>query len=248
MFFILFFAFFVFSANAFWGKKKDSFKIYGFLFLTQDKAAMNVPVRLYSKKTGKLIGVCKSNFFGKYKFKNLKPGEYVVAVGKFYQEIKIVDENKKVQFDFSSPDGIYHPMQIFVKNMANEMAKQLSGGDPGKSDPALVSWIAGEYYSYEGQTEKKLMLCPNGVFYDFSESSYSGTSYDSSGNATSSFGTASNNSGSGRWAITGTKQSGTITFCYKGKDCQKVKYYSMRDNCIKINGTTYCYKGKASCK
>ncbi len=237
-----------FDAYAFWGKKKNSFKIYGYIFLTPETAAVNVPVKLYDKKTGRLVAVSNSNIFGKYKFKNVSPGEYVVVVKKFSQNATVVKKNVKVQFDLSSPDGIYHPLQLFAKGMVKEMENQQLGGDPGQTNPALQSWIAGEYYSYEGSTERKLMLCPNGIFYDSRESSYSGTSYDSGGNATSSFGAASANSGSGRWSINGNKQSGTITFCYKGKGCQTVKYYIMRDNCIKINGITFCYKGRPRCR
>ncbi len=248
--FLFLFIVFAFCVNGytFWGKKKTSFKIYGYIYLTPDRAGMNMPVKLYDKKTARLLGVCKSNFFGRYKFKDIPPGEYVVVVGKFSREVKIVDKNAKVQFDLSSPDGVYHPLQIFAQGMVKEMENQQYGGDPGQTNPALQSWIAGEYYSYEGSTERKLMLCPNGVFYDSRESSYSGTSYDSGGNVTSSFSAAGADSGSGRWAIRGNKQSGTITFCYKGKGCQTVKYFIMRDNCVKINGITFCYKGRPRCR
>ena len=240
---------FCFNSNAFWGKKKkNSFKIYGFVWADFERGAMNFPVQLYNKKTGKMVGMCKTNVFSRFKFKNIPPGEYVLKAGKFVKEVKVVNKNVKVDFNLSAPDGLMHHGDRFVYNASKELEKATTGGDPGKTNPELVRWIAGEYYSYQGSTERRLMLCPNGTFYDSSESSYSGSSSDSYGNETSSFGAASSNSGSGRWAIRGNKQSGTITFCYKGKECNTVKYFTMKDNCFKINGITFCYKGRPRCK
>ncbi|MCK5736149.1 MAG: hypothetical protein KAH21_06695, partial [Spirochaetaceae bacterium] len=131
---------------------------------------------------------------------------------------------------------------------AKKNADRRAAAATGPTDPALAKWIAGEYYSYQGSTERKLMLCPGGVFYDSHESSYSGSSTDSLGNQTSAFGTANQGSGNGRWAIQGNKQSGTITFSYKGKGARKKQYRSIGDNCFMIGGVKYCYNGAARCK
>ena len=133
-----------------------------------------------------------------------------------------------------------------LEKKADEMTGA-AAADAGPTDPALAQWIAGEYYSYEGSTERKLMLCPGGIFYDSRESSYSGTNYDSLGAETSSYGAASASAGNGKWAIQGTRQSGTITFSYKGKGVQKVEYQVMADNCIRIMGIQFCYAGKPRC-
>ncbi|WP_201328468.1 hypothetical protein [Thermotomaculum hydrothermale] len=209
---------------------------------------MNFPVLLFDSKTGRLIAKTKTNIFSKYKFKNIPVGVYVVKVGKFTKEVSVSTKNIKLDFNLSAPDGLMHHSDRFVYNAAKEIEEQTKGKDPGKNNQELMNWIAGEYYSYQGNTERKLMLCPNGVFYDSSESSYSGTMSDAGGNQTGAWGSGSADSGNGRWAIRGNKQSGTITFCYKGKDCNTVKYYAMKDNCFKINGITFCYKGKPRCR
>ena len=88
----------------------------------------------------------------------------------------------------------------------------------------MTQAIAGEYYSYAGSTEKKIMFCPEGTFFDSSESSYSGTGTDSLGNQTMAWGNASQNQGIGQWAIQGNAQSGTITLVYKSSKKVQVKY------------------------
>ena len=92
------------------------------------------------------------------------------------------------------------------------------------------------------------MLCPGGIFYDSRESSYSGINTNSLGNETASFGAASSNAGNGKWSIQGNRQSGTITFSYKGKGLRKEQYRSIGDNCFMIGGVKYCYKGRARCQ
>ena len=232
-----------FSAQAFpWHKKKKGLKIYGFLWQNESSPAIGVQVGLFDGTSGKLMAVTKSNIFGKYKFKNLKPGFYIVRTGKFSRSVMLQKHNANIHFDFSSPNG----QKDFVAMAVKDLQKQASG-DAGPSDPALTKWIAGEYYSYVGSTERKLMLCPNGVFYDSHESSYSGSSTDSLGNDTGGFGAASQGRGSGRWAIQGNRQQGTITFGYKGKGAQKEQYRAIGDNCFIIGGVKYCYAGPPRC-
>ncbi|NOY22456.1 MAG: hypothetical protein GXO70_02935, partial [Acidobacteria bacterium] len=233
-----------FSAQAFpWHKKKKALKIYGFLWANDSAPAIGRQVVLFDGSTGKVLAVTQSNMFGKFKFKNLKPGFYVVRTGKFSRSVMLQKGNANIHFNFSSPDGNMDFVAMAVKDLEKGNA-----ADAGPTDPALAKWIAGNYYSYQGSTERKLMLCPGGVFYDSHESSYSGSSTDSLGSETSAFGTANQGNGSGRWAIQGNRQSGTITFSYKGKGAQKQQYRSIGDNCFMIGGVKYCYNGPPRCK
>ncbi len=233
-----------FSVQAFpWHKKRKALKIYGFLWQTNTTPAIGVQVILFDGSTGKVLAATKSNFLGKYKFKNLKPGFYVIRTGKFSRTVLLQNKNANIHFNFSSKDG----NMDFVA-AAKENSDKMDAAATGPTDPELAKWIAGEYYSYQGSTERKLMLCSGGVFYDSHESSYSGSSTDSLGNETSAFGAANQGSGSGRWAIQGNKQSGTITFSYKGKAASKQQYRSIGDNCFMIGGVKYCYNAAARCK
>ncbi len=232
-----------FSTQGLTWPKKSGLKIYGFLWQTSSTPAIGIQVGLFDASTGKLLAVTKSNLFGKYKFKNLKPGFYIVRTGKFSRRVMLQKNNANIHFNFSSPNGQMDFVALALENNAKTGA-----ASAGPTDPALTKWIAGEYYSYQGSTERKLMLCPDGVFYDSHESSYSGSSTDSLGNQTSAFGAANQGNGSGRWSIQGNKQSGTITFSYKGKGAQKQQYRSIGDNCFMIGGVKYCYAGRPRCK
>lgn len=229
------------------GKKKGA-TIVGFLWATNTTPAVGKTVQLLDAETGKQIAEDQSGFTGKFKFKGLPPGSYIVRAGQFAKRVELEDKTVRVHFNFSSPDG-----EVDFYATAQENAKKVdemtgaAAADAGPTDPALAQWIAGEYYSYEGSTERKLMLCPGGIFYDSRESSYSGTNYDSLGNETSGYGAASASAGNGKWAIQGTRQSGTITFSYKGKGVQKVEYRALGDNCFSIMGIKFCYAGAARC-
>jgi len=228
--------------------KKKGLTIVGFLWATNTTPAIGKQVVLADAETGKVIAVEQSGFTGKFKFKDLPPGHYLLKAGQFTREVYLVDETVRVHFHFGKEDG-----QVDFVEAAEENAKKAdemtgaAAADAGPTDPALMQWLAGEYYSYEGSTERKLMLCPGGVFYDSRESSYSATSTDSLGNETSGYGAASASAGNGKWAIQGNKQSGTITFSYKGKGTQKVEYRVLGDNVITIMGIKFSFAGKVRC-
>lgn len=236
-----------FSTRGLTWPKKTGLKIYGYLWATNTTPAIGKQVILFDGSTGKALAVTQSNFLGKYKFKNLKPGFYVVRTGKYSRSVMLQKKNANIHFNFSSKDGNMDFVAAAREN-SDKMDATAATAATGPTDPALAKWIAGEYYSYQGSTERKLMLCPGGVFYDSHESSYSGSSTDSLGNQTSAFGAANQGSGSGRWAIQGNKQSGTITFSYKGKAGQKQQYRAIGDNCFMIGGVKYCYNGAPRCK
>lgn len=230
--------------------KAKTFKVGGFVGLSTSAAAPNVVVTLIVKDTGEVFGSDQTNFLGKYGFKGVPPGVYILQVEKVQRTLAVKDKNVRLDIDLSAEGG----MMDYMKTGVNEMnAKNKGGGgpggSPGPSDPQMVQAIAGEYYSYAGSTEKKIMFCPEGTFFDSSESSYSGTSADSLGNQTMAWGNASQNQGSGQWAIQGNAQSGTITLVYKSGKKVQVKYQAGPEKgCYSFDGTTFCYSGPARCR
>ena len=95
-----------FSAQAFpWSKKKKALKIYGFLWQTNTTPAIGIQVGLFDGSTGKVLAVTQSNFLGKYKFKNLNPGFYVIRTGKFSRSVMLHNKDANIHFNFSSKDG-----------------------------------------------------------------------------------------------------------------------------------------------
>ncbi len=110
-----------------------------------------------------------------------------------------------------------------------------------QNDQTLADEIAGVWWGYSGSTERKIGLCPGGVYADFTESGYSGNSYNSMGDNTMSWGTANQNSGQGRWSIQGDGQSGVIYVRYNDGSTASLRYRQINDpGCLKFNGNTLC--------
>ena len=108
--------------------------------------------------------------------------------------------------------------------------------------------MAGEYYAFGGSTERKLMLCSNGAFFDSRESSYSG-SFESGGVNTGGWGAASAGRGSGSYSIQGSQQQGTIHFSYKNGKRLVSHYRSTGERgCYSFDGQTFCYSGGERCQ
>ncbi|WP_201327747.1 hypothetical protein [Thermotomaculum hydrothermale] len=116
-----------------------------------------------------------------------------------------------------------------------------------KVNSGLMNWLAGEYYSYVGSTERKLMLCPNGRYSYYSESSYGGGFSDQYGNSTGSWGAADNGGSSGSWKAVGNKSRGTLIFTTNKGEVDERGFQVVGKGVILIDGTKFAYKGRANC-
>ncbi|MBZ5516277.1 MAG: carboxypeptidase-like regulatory domain-containing protein [Acidobacteriia bacterium] len=225
-------------------KGGEGFKISGFVGTSSTTAASGVNVVLIDKATGRPVDSVSTGVFGRYSFKNLTPGTYVVKAEKVVREVTVVGKDIRMDIDLSAPGGTMDYMKGAVQQ---QQRQQQQGNAPaaGPSNPGLQRAMAGEYYSYTGSTERKLMLCPNGTFYDSRESSYSG----SFGTDQGGWGAASAGAGSGSYAIQGSEQSGTITFSYKGGKRSTARYQSTGERgCYRFDSTPFCYSGAARCQ
>jgi hypothetical protein len=237
--------------------KGNKFKVSGFVGESSMTAAAKVEVALIEKKSGDVVDVDETNFFGKYTFKNVVPGAYLLRVRKITRAIVVKNKNLRIDIDLSAEGG----NMDYAKSaeLTRSTDKGSSSGtqskgtsstqSAGPSDPSMMKWMAGDYYSYAGSTERKVMFCPGGAFFDSSESSYSGTSSDSLGNQTQAWGTAGQRSGSGSWAIQGNQNEGVITLAYRGGKLVKVRYRATGERgCFTFDGTTFCYNGPPRCQ
>ncbi|MGA2631390.1 MAG: carboxypeptidase-like regulatory domain-containing protein [Terriglobia bacterium] len=221
-------------------EKKEGFRVSGFVGTSSTAAASGVNVVLIDKATGSPVDSVSTGIFGKYTFKNVAPGTYIIKAEKVMREVTVVQKDIRMDIDLSAPGRM-------MDYMKSAMQQQHKAGAPsaGPSDPALMQAMAGEYYSYTGSTERKLMLCSNGTFFDSRESSYSG----SFGTNQGGWGAASQDAGSGSYAIQGNQQSGTITFSYKGGKRAQTRYQSTGERgCYKFDGTPFCYSGAPRCQ
>lgn len=245
-------------------KKAKLYKVTGFVGKSTSEAAPGVAVVLLDADTEEIVGTDQTNFFGKYTIKSVPPGVYVLRVEKIRRTLGVKDKNVRLDIDLSTEAGIMDYAKTGIEAINKENAEKANAGGgapggaaaagapgqpPGPTDPQMMNELAGEYYHYSGSTEKKIMFCPEGAFFDSSESSYSGRGSDSLGNQTMAWGNASQNQGSGQWSIQGNAQSGTITLAYKSGKRVEMRYVAGPEKgCFKFNGTLFCYSGPAKCK
>ena len=109
----------------------------------------------------------------------------------------------------------------------------------------ILKFIAGIWWGYEGSTERKVGLCPGGAYQDYSESSYSGNSSDSTGNQTMAWGAAGQNGGAGNWSIQGDYQQGRIFVQYNDGSQITIRYQQCGETgCLLFNGNKLCRAGR----
>jgi len=220
----------------------DRFNISGFVGTSSTSPASKVSVTLYSTESEKVVDSVQTNFFGKYKFKDVPPGTYLVKVGKLSREVVVFKKDVRLDLDLSDEAGVmdYAKSAKAVESTADAPA--------GPNDAGLMQAMAAEYYSFSGSTERKVMLCPDGRYFNASESGYSGTFRDTGGYQTGAWGAAGQKSGGGRWVIQGTGQQGTITLTAGDGSRSQVRYQATGERgCFTFNGNTFCVSGAARC-
>jgi hypothetical protein len=233
----------------------DSYTVSGFVGTSSTSAASGVDVDLYSKDTGKNIDSVRTGFFGKYTFKNVMPGSYLIKVGKISKEVVVVRKNVRMDIDLSTSDGAMDYGKSPVSQPSGSGETVSPSGAPQAASPSrpndasLMHAMAAEYYSFSGSTERKVMLCADGRYFNASESSYSGTSSDSLGNQNLAWGAANQKSGSGRWVVQGNRQQGIISLTGNDGSHSEVRYQSTGERgCFRFNGTTFCVSGPPRCQ
>jgi hypothetical protein len=142
------------------------------------------------------------------------------------------------------PDGAL--LRCQRSKSAQAAGKPPSRPQAGQVDNAtLKREIAGTWWGYSGSTERKIGLCPDGRYRDFTESGYSGRSYDSGGTQTMGWGVASQGGNQGRWQIEGTYQSGTIRVETDSGRQFTLSYRQVGEpGCLDINGKRLCRTSK----
>jgi hypothetical protein len=224
----------------------EGLSITGFVGKSAVMPAPNETVGLFVRETGRQIDSSATNIFGKYSFSGLPPGAYVLKVGNIQKEVFLRNSSVRLDIDLSAAGG--------TMDYAGYQTKQAESGKKGNAVPSpgggannseLAQQIAGVWWGYSGSTERKIGLCPNGSYQDYSESSYSGSSYDSLGNQTMAWGTAGQKGGSGTWTIQGDYQQGTIFVRYNNGNEVSIRYEQCGERgCLLFNGNKLCRSGK----
>ena len=229
---------------------KDGYTIKGFVGNSPTEAAPNTDIQLLDGKSGTILNSATTNFFGKYSFSGLKSGEYILKVGKMQKKVTVGGENVRMDIDLSARGGTMDYAKPFVKKLQKpaipaSTKSKIHQAAPTATNPSLAAQIAGVWWGYANSTERKIGLCPDGSYMDYTESGYSGRSFDSGGNETMAWGTASQRGGSGKWSIQGNDQQGTIYVTYNNGNQTTLSYRQCGEpGCLIINGNKLCRTGE----
>jgi hypothetical protein len=222
------------------GDPQSGYAIHGYVGQTTDTAAPGATVLLLDGPTDKALASTQANFMGNYKFTGLQPGHYKVKVNDKIREVVLAAENLRLDINLSAADGSMNYAEGAVEELTRAVAGA-AGAPPGPNDPELASQIAGVWWGYHGSTETKIGLCEGGRFSDYSESSYSGRGFDSGGNETMAWGSASQGGGQGSWSIQGDADSGTISVRYDNGNTRTIEYRSCGEpGCLLFDGAKLC--------
>jgi len=155
-------------------------------------------------------------------------------------------QGKQLQIQF--PDGSLLTCQRGSAPAQPGRATTATPSGGGVDTATLQAQIAGTWWGYSGSTERKIGLCADGRYMDFTESAYSGHGYDSGGNETMGWGAASQGGNQGRWTIQGNYQQGIISVQTYNGGSFTLHYNQIGDpGCLNINGSRLC-RSSASCE
>lgn len=224
------------------GSAQPAFTLQGFVGQNTTTPAPMVQVVLLEAASQRPLATAQTNFFGKYSFKGLPPGEYVVRIAEVTRPVVLLDRDVRLDIDLSVKGGVMDYAAGAAAQAGTTSAGATGGAAPaGPHDAQLAQQIAGVWWGYSGSTERRIGLCPGGVFRQFSESSYSGRGTDSLGSQTMAWGAASQGGGSGQWTISGDTQSGTINIVYQNGRNAAMRYRQIGDpGCLNIGGHKLC--------
>lgn len=79
----------------------------------------------------------------------------------------------------------------------------------------LIKHFAGTWVNYTRNTETKIILTPDGDYFEYYEASYSGQFHDQYGIQTGDWGTARQDQNRGRWTIRGDQEHGQVVITFK---------------------------------
>ncbi|RMH23245.1 MAG: hypothetical protein D6698_00070 [Gammaproteobacteria bacterium] len=218
-------------------------EVWGFVGLDSTTPGMFLDVELIDRKTGEVVDEDSTNVFGKYSFKDVEPGKYLIRVGEIQRKVFVKSGEKRLDIDLSDPKGRMDYSKAGRNTKSGKRAAHGSG-----NNVELARQIAGLWWGYSGSTERSIGLCSDGSYFDSTESSYSGRDFDSLGNETMAWGSASQSGGQGSWTIQGDGNSGTIYIQYRNGTSASVNYRQIGDpGCLSFDGNTLCRKS-ASCR
>jgi len=140
-----------------------------------------------------------------------------------------------------------------VVAVMEETTNETIGGNvsaTGPNDQQLMQQFAGMYYSFSavgggqtGGTERKVSLCPDGTYREFSETGYSGDA-----GTANAWGSAGQGGTTGTWRIVGNINEGTITTVSASGKATEYPFSRCGNDCIYFGNAKFALAGPAQCK
>ncbi|MFN2127662.1 MAG: carboxypeptidase-like regulatory domain-containing protein [Anaerolineales bacterium] len=116
------------------------YKINGFIGKSAQEAASGELVTLVDANTGQTIDQESSNFFGKYSFSQLPPGNYQIRVGRISRNVVLRNRSIRLDIDLSAPGG----RMDYTKDAVTKLSKTLTAeSKPSSTGSAGSGGITG---------------------------------------------------------------------------------------------------------
>jgi len=111
----------------------------------------------------------------------------------------------------------------------------------GEQNLTKIGVFCGSTIYGSAGTERRVMLCPNGPFYDSSE-------FSASGQGDVNWGGAQSSSGAARWSSWGNKTRGVITIIRPNGRSEEIPYQVESRGVIYFKGIKFAYEGAPECR
>jgi hypothetical protein len=109
-------------------EKKEGLKVSGFVGTSTTSAASGVNVVLIDKASARPVDSVSTGIFGKYTFKNVSPGTYIIKAQKVLREVTVVQRDIRMDIDLSAPGR----MMDFMKGAMQQQRQLRHPGQPAK--------------------------------------------------------------------------------------------------------------------
>jgi hypothetical protein len=150
--------------------------------------------------------------------------------------------------DFERKQEQLKEVVTVVEEASNEQSGNASATGP--NDAQLMQQFSGLYYSFSavgggqtGGTERKVSLCPDGTFREYSE-----TGYSADAGTANAWGSASQGGNTGTWRIVGNMNKGTITTVSADGKATEYPFSRCGSDCVYFGNTKFALAGPPQCK
>ncbi len=118
--------------------------------------------------------------------------------GNVPMDLEFSADNKLISWRENSNKFAESQNKLATIAKAIEQSGVAGAAPKGPNDPQLQGEIAGKWWGYASSTERRIGLCADGTYMDYTEAGYSGSSSNQYGDQTMAWGSASQGGGQGR--------------------------------------------------